>query len=255
MCLGEFLLNLQANLQKMGLYWRRSTKILPGVRINWSKSGPSISMGPRGAKVNIGKRGTYVSGGIPGTGLYYRQKVGGGSKSSGSTNGGTYPTSTNIQSTFGFSKQGCLLSIVGSIILSLLLSSNFITAALLVVIAGVCWFFMSRKTSKAPLSNQNPPQPTQPTSAPITKKTTPSQPAPSSDDIHVKVAVAEVEHLIAEIDNTIDKVKLPSIYRKLMSIVYKLEKINVVEIQSIPIEIAKQRILENYRKRLNSQSM
>ena len=232
----------------MGLYWRRSTKILPGVSINWSKSGPSISMGPRGAKVNIGKRGTYVSGGIPGTGLYYRQKVGGGSKSSGSTNGGTYPTSTYTQSTFGFSKQGCLLSIVGSIILSLLLSSNFITAALLVVIAGVCWFFMSRKTSKAPLSNQNAPQPTQP----ITKKTNPSQPAPSSDDIDVKVAVAEVEHLIAEIDNTIDKAKLPSIYRKLMSIVYKLEKINGVEIQGIPIEIAKQRILENYRKRLNS---
>ena len=64
----------------MGLYWRRSTKILPGVRINWSKNGPSISMGPKGAKVNIGKRGIYVSGGIPGTGLYYRQKVGGGSK-------------------------------------------------------------------------------------------------------------------------------------------------------------------------------
>lgn len=58
----------------MGLYWRRSTKILPGVRINWSKNGPSISMGPKGAKVNIGKRGIYVSGGIPGTGLYYRQK-------------------------------------------------------------------------------------------------------------------------------------------------------------------------------------
>ena len=209
-------------------------------------------MGPRGAKVNIGKRGTYVSGGIPGTGLYYRQKVGGESKSSGSTNGGTYPTITNTQSTFGFSKQGCLLSIVGSIILSLLLSSNFITAALLVVIAGVCWFFMSRKTSKAPLSNQNAPQPTQPTSAPITKTTTPLQPTPSSDDIDVRVAVAEVEHLIAEIDNTIDKVKLPSIYRKLMSIVYKLEKINGVEIQGIPIEIAKQRILENYRKRLNS---
>ena len=58
----------------MGLYWRRSTKILPGVRINWSKNGPSISMGPKGAKVNIGKRGTYVSGGIPGTGLYTVKK-------------------------------------------------------------------------------------------------------------------------------------------------------------------------------------
>lgn len=209
-------------------------------------------MGPRGAKVNIGKRGTYVSGGIPGTGLYYRQKVGGGSKSSASSNGGSYPTSTNYQTTFGFSKQGCLLSIVASIILSLLLSSNFITAALVAVIAGVSWFFMSRKTTSASPTNQNAPQPSQPTSATTTNSPTPSQPVPSSDDIDVKVAVAEVEHLIAEIDNATDKVKLPSIYRKLMSIVYKLEKINGVEIQGIPIEIAKQRILENYRKRLNS---
>lgn len=236
----------------MGLYWRRSTKILPGVRINWSKSGPSISIGPRGAKVNIGKRGTYVSGGIPGTGLYYRQKVGGSSKSSCSSNGGSYPTNTKTQTTFGFSKQGCLVSIVASIILSLLLSGNVITAALVVVIAGVCWFFMSRKTPNTPQSNQNTPQPTQQPSASTPNVLTSSQQVPSSDDIDVKVAVAEVEHLIAEIDNTTDKVKLPSIYRKLMSIVYKLEKINGVKIQGIPIEIAKQRILENYRKRLNS---
>ena len=236
----------------MGLYWRRSTKILPGVRINWSKSGPSISMGPRGAKVNIGKRGTYVSGGIPGTGLYYRQKVGGGFKTRGSSNGGTYPTRTNAQTTLGFSKQGCLLSIVASIILSLLLSSNFITAALVVVIAGVCWFIMSRKSVTVPLSNQNPSQPTQPATASTTNTPTSSPPVPSSDDIDVKVAVAEVEHLISEIDNTTDKIKLPPIYRKLMSIVYKLEKINGVEIQGFPIEIAKKRILENYRKRLNS---
>ena len=212
-------------------------------------------MGPRGAKVNIGKRGTYVSGGIPGTGLYYRQKVGGGSKSSGSLNGGSYPTSTNIQTTLGFSKQGCLVSIVASVILSLLLSGNFITATFVAAIAGVCWFFMSRKTSSAPQSNQNAPQPTQPASAPTPNAPTSSQPVSSSGDIDVKVAVAEVEHLIAEIDNTTDKVKLPSIYRKLMSIVYKLEKINGVEIQGVPIEIAKKRILENYRKRLNSQSM
>lgn len=95
-------------------------------------------MGPKGAKVNIGKRGTYVSGGIPGTGLYYRQKVGGGSKSnSSSTTGKNPPTSATTQTTFGFSKQGCLVSIVASVILSLLLSSNFITAALVAVIAGL----------------------------------------------------------------------------------------------------------------------
>ena len=245
-------LNLQQICKTMGLYWRRSTKIIPGIRINWSKSGPSISMGPKGAKVNFGKRGTYVSGGIPGTGLYYRHKLGGGSKSRGSSNGGTYPTRTNTQTALGYSKQGCLLSIVASIILSLLLSSNFITAVLVAVVAGVCWFFISRKSITVPLSNQNAPQASQPASAPTTNSPTFSPSVPSSNDIDVKISIAEVEHLIAEIDNTTDKVKLPSIYRKLMSIIYKLEKINGVEIQGFPIEMAKKRILENYRKRLNS---
>ena len=80
------------------------------------------------------------------------------------------------------------------IILSLLLSSNFITAALVVVIAGVCWFIMSRKSVTVPLSNQNPSQPTQPATASTTNTPTSSPPVPSSDDIDVKVAVAEVEH-------------------------------------------------------------
>ena len=225
----------------MGLYWRRSTKILPGVRINWSKNGPSISMGPKGAKVNIGKRGTYVSGGIPGTGLYYRQKVGGGSKSnSSSTTGTNPPTNATTQTTFGFSKQGCLVFIVASVILSLLLSSNFITAALLAVIAGLYWFFfMSRKKASTPQPNTNATRPTQPVPISPPSTPTPFQSAPSSNDIDVKVTVAEVEHLITEIDNTTDKVKLPSIYRKLMSIIYKLEKINGVEIKGLPIDIPK----------------
>lgn len=234
----------------MGLYWRRSTNVLPGVRINWTKSGPSISMGPKGVKMNISKRGTYVSGSIPGTGLYYRQKVGGGSKTNGSSTGRTNSSTTNSEMRFGFTKQGCLAYIVASIILSLLLSSNFITAALIAVIAGVCWFFMSRKKAATPQPNANTLQPTQ--SAPISPSPSPSQSIPSPNDINVKAAVAEVEHLITEIDNTTDKVKLPSIYRKLMSIVYKLEKINGVEIKGLPIEIAKKRILENYRRRLNS---
>lgn len=211
-------------------------------------------MGPKGAKINIGKRGTYVSGGIPGTGLYYRQKVGGGSKSNSSSTVGTNPptSATTTQTTFGYSKQGCLVSIVASVIL-LLLSSNFITAALVAVIAGICWFFfMLRKKASTPQPNTNAAQPTQPAPNSTPSTQTPSQSTPPSDDIDVKVAVAEVEHLITEIDNTTDKVMLPSIYRKLMSIVYKLEKINGVKIKGLPIEIAKKRILENYRKRLNS---
>ncbi|QUA54660.1 DUF4236 domain-containing protein [Aristaeella lactis] len=62
----------------MGMRFRRSVKILPGVRINFSKSGMSTTIGPKGASINIGKNGTYLNTGIPGTGLYMREKIGGG---------------------------------------------------------------------------------------------------------------------------------------------------------------------------------
>jgi hypothetical protein len=50
-------------------FWRR-TRVAPGVNLNWSKSGPSVSVGPRGAKVTVGRRGLRRSIGIPGTGLF-----------------------------------------------------------------------------------------------------------------------------------------------------------------------------------------
>lgn len=56
----------------MGWRFRRSKKILPGVRINFNKNSTSISFGGKGARYTIsstGKRTTTV--GIPGTGLSY----------------------------------------------------------------------------------------------------------------------------------------------------------------------------------------
>ena len=47
----------------MGFSFRKGFKILPGVRLNLSKSGPGISVGPKGAKVNIKKDKTRVYGG------------------------------------------------------------------------------------------------------------------------------------------------------------------------------------------------
>jgi hypothetical protein len=58
----------------MGFRFRRSIRILPGIRLNLSKSGLGISAGPRGLKVGIEARGKkYFSAGIPGTGLSSRQ--------------------------------------------------------------------------------------------------------------------------------------------------------------------------------------
>ncbi len=60
----------------MGLRFRKSIKLAPGIRINFSGSGVSWTLGPRGASIGIGKRGTYLNTGIPGTGLYTRKRIG-----------------------------------------------------------------------------------------------------------------------------------------------------------------------------------
>jgi hypothetical protein len=66
-----------------GLRFQKRLNLAPGVRVNLSKSGASTSIGPRGADVNIGRDGITTNAGIPGTGLSYRQKVGGGQHSHG----------------------------------------------------------------------------------------------------------------------------------------------------------------------------
>jgi tetratricopeptide (TPR) repeat protein len=55
----------------MGFRFRKSIKILPGLRINLSKSGPSLSVGRPGATLNIGRRGARTTVGAPGTGIFY----------------------------------------------------------------------------------------------------------------------------------------------------------------------------------------
>lgn len=59
----------------MGWRFRKRIKILPGVRINLSKSGISTTVGVRGASVTFGPNGTYVNTGIPGTGIYSRERI------------------------------------------------------------------------------------------------------------------------------------------------------------------------------------
>ena len=59
----------------MGLRFRRSVRLFPGVRLNFSASGVSTSIGVRGASVTVGARGTYANVGLPGTGLSYRTRL------------------------------------------------------------------------------------------------------------------------------------------------------------------------------------
>jgi Protein of unknown function (DUF4236) len=57
----------------MGFRFRRSVRILPGVKINLSGSGASVSLGGRGFHYTIGPKGTRVTAGIPGTGMSWTQ--------------------------------------------------------------------------------------------------------------------------------------------------------------------------------------
>lgn len=60
--------------------FRRRTKLFPGVYLNFSKTGISTTIGVPGASVNFNKQGIFLNTGIPGTGIYDRQKIGGGKK-------------------------------------------------------------------------------------------------------------------------------------------------------------------------------
>jgi|GEM_PF-2521787 len=55
----------------MGFRFRRSVKILPGIRLNFGTRGISTSIGVRGAHVTFGKTGVRTTVGLPGSGLSY----------------------------------------------------------------------------------------------------------------------------------------------------------------------------------------
>jgi Protein of unknown function (DUF4236) len=60
----------------MGVRFFRRMRIAPGLTLNLSKSGPSLSMGVRGAHVTVGRRGVRRTVGLPGTGLFYTSHTG-----------------------------------------------------------------------------------------------------------------------------------------------------------------------------------
>lgn len=124
----------------MGLYYRKRIKLLPGVRLNLSKSGASLSVGRRGASMNFGKRGTYMNAGIPGTGIYSRTRI---SQSSKQPPIKEYNTWTD-------SKQwGCAMLLLFTFFSTVfLLSGNFDWSLGAFLIGFLLYFFITRRKSK-----------------------------------------------------------------------------------------------------------
>jgi len=61
----------------MAWSFRKRIKIIPGVHLNFSRSGISTSIGVKGASVTFGKSGTYLNTSLPALGLSSRQKING----------------------------------------------------------------------------------------------------------------------------------------------------------------------------------
>jgi Protein of unknown function (DUF4236) len=59
----------------MGLRFRRSWGVLPGIRLNLGLRSGSVSFGTRGLHYTVGTRGQHVTVGLPGTGLHWTQKI------------------------------------------------------------------------------------------------------------------------------------------------------------------------------------
>jgi hypothetical protein len=60
----------------MGFRFYRRIHLAPGIGINLSRSGPSLTLGVRGAHVTVGGRGVTKTVGLPGTGIYYTSRHG-----------------------------------------------------------------------------------------------------------------------------------------------------------------------------------
>lgn len=55
----------------MPLRFYRRFPLIPGLRLNLSRSGPSISLGHRGFWYTVGPLGRRATVGLPGTGLFW----------------------------------------------------------------------------------------------------------------------------------------------------------------------------------------
>lgn len=56
-------------------FYRRK-RIFPGLNLNLSRSGPSLSLGIRGAHVTVGRSGVSRTVGIPGSGVFWTSRAG-----------------------------------------------------------------------------------------------------------------------------------------------------------------------------------
>lgn len=88
----------------MAFRFFKRVRIAPGLTVNLSKSGGSLSFGPRGGKLTVGPRGVRTTAGLSGTGLFYTKQTGwsSGGRGAGTATRGTSPVPAGDKLTLGF---------------------------------------------------------------------------------------------------------------------------------------------------------
>ena len=67
----------------MGLRFRKSIKVAPGVKINLNKKSTSVTLGKKGAHYTVNSKGKKTASvGIPGTGISYTKTINGANNTS-----------------------------------------------------------------------------------------------------------------------------------------------------------------------------
>jgi len=128
----------------MGFNFRKSKKILPGLRINLSKNGLGVSAGIRGARASLGATGRKtLSAGIPGSGLSYRKTL---RKSNSSEIDSSSENQSNLQNDYKTAK------IVGWAFVVVFIYSGFtnfnlqpVASIMCFVLSGVIVYLLRRK--------------------------------------------------------------------------------------------------------------
>lgn len=110
----------------MGWRYRKSVKILPGVKLNFNKKSTSISFGGKGHHTTINSKGKATrTVGIPGTGLYHTSTI--------SNKKASRPVASK-QSWKGVKTAGVFLQVISVVML--------ILSLLLALVTPAGWFFM-----------------------------------------------------------------------------------------------------------------
>jgi hypothetical protein len=65
----------EGSFRDMPLRFTRRFSLVPGLRVNLRKSGASLSVGHRGAWYTVGPRGGRTTVDLPGTGLFWTERV------------------------------------------------------------------------------------------------------------------------------------------------------------------------------------